>query len=64
MVRVGDKVQREPVSLSSYWEGNKKKQKVLTGRVAYVHPRGRYHMVEFTAKRGGVVRECFPGVET
>ena len=50
--------------MSSYWEGNKKKQKVLTGRVAYVHPRGRYHMVEFTAKRGGVVRECFPGVET
>ena len=61
MVRVGDKVQREPVSLSSRWEDNKKKT-MLTGQVVYVHPRGRYHMVEFATKRGGVVRECFPGV--
>lgn len=29
----------------------------MKGRVVYVHPEGRFHVVEFET-RGGVIREC------
>ena len=39
----------------------KKAHKPAGGVVTYVHPRGRYHMVEFETA-GGPIRECFAGV--
>lgn len=32
-----------------------------TSRVTYIHPKGRFHMVEFETP-GGALRECFLGV--
>ncbi len=32
----------------------------MRGKVVYVHPAGRFHVVEFET-RGGVIRECFRG---
>lgn len=40
-------------------KGNKRS---MAGSVCYIHPKGRYHTVEFTV-RGGVIRESFLGVE-
>lgn len=33
----------------------------MAGKVSYIHPKGRYHVVEFQT-RGGVIREAFQGV--
>ena len=54
-VRVGDTVQRRPVSFS---DGDIKNACLLRGTVVYVHPAGRFHVVEF--EKG--VRESFAGV--
>ena len=54
-VRVGDAVQRRPVSFS---DSDAKNARLLRGTVAYVHPAGRFHVVEF--EKG--VRESFMGV--
>lgn len=32
----------------------------MSGKVVYVHPAGRFHVVEFKT-RGGMIRECFWG---
>lgn len=57
-VRVGDLVIRCPVSFS---DTEAKHAGPMRGRVVYVHPQGRFHVVEF-ALRGGPVRESFAGV--
>lgn len=54
-VRVGDTVQRRPVSFS---DSDAKNARLLRGTVVYVHPAGRFHVVEF--EKG--VRESFAGV--
>ncbi len=54
MVRVGDTVTRCPVSFSDTGD---KQSGPLKGKVVYVHPKGRFHVVEF----GSGVREGFPG---
>lgn len=54
-VRVGDTVQRRPVSFS---DSDAKNARLLRGTVVYVHPSGRLHVVEF--EKG--VRESFAGV--
>lgn len=54
-VRVGD-VQRRPVSFS---DSDAKNARLLRGTVVYVHPAGRFHVVEF--EKG--VRESFMGVK-
>lgn len=36
-------------------------RKPMKGKVVYIHPLGRYHVVEFEL-RGGPVRESFLGV--
>ncbi len=53
-VRVGDTVTRCPVSFS---DTEDKQSGPLKGKVVYVHPEGRFHVVEF----GSGVREGFPG---
>ena len=35
--------------------------KPMKGTVVFIHPKGRYHVVEFKVARG-VIRESFPGV--
>lgn len=55
-VRVGDTVQRRPVSFS---DSDAKNARLLHGVVVYVHPAGRFHVVEF--EKG--VRESFMGVQ-
>ena len=42
-------------------ESGKQEHRPMTGKVTYIHPRGRYHLVEFETW-GGTVRECFQGV--
>ena len=58
-VKIGDKVQRRPVTLGEGALG--KVQPVMTGTVVYIHPKGRYHTVEFRVCCG-VIRESFKGV--
>ena len=55
-VRMGDTVQRRPVSFS---DSDAKNALLLRGTVVYVHPAGRFHVVEF--EKG--VREGFMGVQ-
>lgn len=58
-VRVGDIVVRRPVTF--YDRDSAEGTKLVRGRVVYVHPKGRFHVVEFgEGKRA--VRESFSGV--
>lgn len=59
-MKVGDKVLRQPVS---FWErdDNHSPKHFLPGRVVYIHPKGRFHIVEFETD-GGKIREAFKGV--
>lgn len=59
MVRVGDKVRHMSEILSQQDE----EKRSVVGKVTYVHPKRRFHVVEFELPRGGLVRECFQGVE-
>ena len=53
-LRVGDTVVRCPVTFGG---GEGKAAKLMRGTVVYVHPKGRFHVVEFA--RG--IRESFYG---
>lgn len=53
-MKIGQKVTRYPVSFSE--PDGKKGQKPMTGTVVYIHPLGRFHIVEFEL-RGGKVQE-------
>ena len=55
-VRVEDVVQRRAVSFS---DSDSKNARLMRGKVVYVHPAGRFHVVEF--EKG--VRESFEGVQ-
>ena len=63
-MQVGDRVTRAP---ETFLEGQElkarehAKPRAMTGRVVYIHPRGRYHVVEFEVA-GHRVRESFKGV--
>ena len=57
-VQVGDIVARRPVTFS---DNENKTAQVMRGRVVYVHPKGRFHVVEFGEGRRAV-RESFAGV--
>lgn len=70
MLKVGDKVRRTPVTFSPDREELLMRKTAdmysfyeawyMTGTVIYVHPQGRYHIVEFDLP-GGKVREAFMG---
>lgn len=55
-VRVGDVVYRKPISFS---DSDAKNAQTMCGTVVWVHPAGRFHVVEF--EKG--VRESFMGVQ-
>lgn len=55
-VRVGDVVCRQPVSFS---DSDAKNARMMRGTVVWIHPTGRFHVVEF--EKG--VRESFMGVD-
>lgn len=59
-MKIGQKVRRVPLSLTQTTDSGKQEHRPMTGKVVYIHPQGRYHIVEFEVC-GGTVRECFDG---
>ena len=59
-MKVGEKVVRMPETFRDYGEESRT-PRAVAGRVTYIHPKGRFHMVEFETP-GGALRECFLGV--
>ena len=59
-MKLGEKVVRMPETFRDYGEENRT-PRAVAGRVTYIHPKGRFHMVEFETP-GGALRECFLGV--
>lgn len=49
-MKIGQKVTRYPVSFSE--PDGKKGQKPVTGTVVYIHPLGRFHIVQFELRVG------------
>lgn len=58
-VCVGDIVARRPVTFCD--RDSAEGTKLARGRVVYVHPKGRFHVVEF-GEGNRAVRESFAGV--
>lgn len=64
MLRLGQMVTRCPQTIGSLEKNTTAlKPKSLRGRVVYIHPKGRFHVVEFENNRGDKMRESFHGVE-
>ena len=62
-LQLGEYVEREPVSFQApFVAGSTNQREMMVGRVCYIHPLGRFHVVEFQG-RSGSVREAFLGVE-
>ena len=62
-LQIGEYVEREPVSFPApFVAGSTNQREMMVGRVCYIHPLGRFHVVEFQG-RSGSVREAFLGVE-
>lgn len=61
-MKIGQKVRRVPLSLTQTADNGKQEHRPMTGKVVYIHPEGRYHMVAFEM-RVGIVRECFEGTD-
>ena len=57
-VQVGDIVKRKPITFS---DSDRKDAGWMLGRVIWIHPLGRFHVVEFGEGRQAV-RESFMGV--
>jgi hypothetical protein len=57
-VQVGDIVKRKPITFSDH---DRKDAGWMLGRVIWIHPLGRFHVVEFGEGRQAV-RESFMGV--
>lgn len=57
-VSLGERVRRLAISMSGT---DSKGPKPMEGRVIYIHPKGRFHTVEFSAM-GGPVRKSFAGI--
>lgn len=55
-VQLGDVVSRRALTFAST---DAKEAQLMRGRVVYIHPAGRFHVVEF--EKG--IRECFAGTE-
>lgn len=65
MVKVGDKVVRRPRTIAELVAPGSTAlvSKPMKGKVVYVHPKGRFHVVEFTNSMGITMRETFWGVD-
>lgn len=59
-MKLGEKVVRMPETFRDYGEESRT-PRAVAGRATYIHPKGRFHMVEFETP-GGALRECFLGV--
>lgn len=57
-VQMEERVRRIPLTITCTVE---KTHRPLEGRVVYIHPKGRFHTVEFPTM-GGPVRESFAGI--
>jgi len=57
-VQVGDRVVRSCVAIAGL---DPRRPLRLRGTVVWIHPKGRYHMVEFKTP-GGPLLECFQGL--
>ena len=57
-IYVGQKAVCKPKTFHEYDEECNKKRVTMTGRVSFVHPEGRFVLVEFETP-GGLLRECF-----
>lgn len=60
-VEIGQEVVRMPETIFKRANG-KAALRTMRGRVVYIHPRGRFHVVAFKV-RGKIIRETFKGVE-
>lgn len=60
-MKIGERVRRKPETIYDYDKSGKQVCRTREGTACYIHPRGRFHTVEFRT-RGGVIRECFAGV--
>lgn len=61
-MEIGQKVMRKPETFTDpLREKGEPLHKPMMGKVVYIHPKGRYHTVEFHLPFG-VVRESFSGV--
>lgn len=60
-LKLGQIVTRWPETVCELDDKARAVKKPMKGRAVYIHPKGRYHIVEF-ALRGGTVRESFWGV--
>lgn len=65
MVTVGKIVTRVPQTIGMPTERNRMvlERRPQRGKVVYVHPKGRFHVVEFENLMGDKIRETFDGVE-
>ena len=61
-MKIGQKVQRFPETIFEREGTRNAPKRSMTGKVVYIHPKGRFHVVEFEL-RGGKVQENFQGVE-
>ena len=61
-MKVGDRVTRLPQTISELDDKCRATRRTMKGVVVYIHPLGRYHIVEFETA-GGPIRESFSGVD-
>lgn len=61
MVRVGDKVRRMSEILSQQDEEKRSVRRPMVGKVTYIHPKRRFHVVEFELPPWGSGAGVFPG---
>lgn len=59
---VGDIVRRKSFAMKGDFNFASSDKTPMEGKVIYIHPEGRFYIVEFTV-RGGKVRECFLGAK-
>ena len=60
-LEIGQEVVRTPETIFEEAHG-KAIQRPMRGRVDYIHPQGRFHIVAFKV-RGKIIKEAFQGVE-
>lgn len=62
-VQIGARVKRRSEKINGdTHEHGRLASREIEGVIVYIHPRGRYHMVEYDLPRGKKLRECFAGV--
>lgn len=61
-MKVGDIVKQTSFVMQGNFDFSSSEKSPMEGKVIYIHPEGRFYIVEFTV-RGGTVRECFLGTD-